>query len=309
VLAKPQAASVMTRPMTMTQPRSPFNLNDSLAYVAWCEEKLAGYPVSVGELIVEVNDPRVLTPAEHAEIHRRVRQTNMAIYAGATGTDTSKDIVRELGQQFGLRDLDHNLCADGDAITSLKVASDALHEGYIPYSSKPIAWHTDGYYNPPGQQIRGIILHCVQPADQGGANRLYDPELVYIALRDESPQHILALMQPDAMTIPANRVDGEELRPARSGPVFSVQRDGRLHMRYTARKRNVIWKDDEAVRSAVEALTRVLEQDHGMRFEVRLEAGQGLICNNVLHTRTAFQNGEHERLVYRARYYDRIAGT
>jgi hypothetical protein len=299
----------MTQPMTTPQPRSPFDLDDNPAYIAWCEEKLVDYPRSAEELIVEVSDPRVLTPSEHAEIHRRVRQTNMAIYTGKTGTDTSKDIVRELGQQFGLRDLDHNMCADGDAITSLKVASDALHEGYIPYSDKPIAWHTDGYYNAPAQQIRGLILHCVEPADQGGANRLLDPELVYIELRDENPDYILTLMQPDVMTIPANQVDGEELRPSRSGPVFSIQRDGRLHMRYTARKRNVIWKDDEAVRRAAEALTRVLDQNREMHFEARLEAGQGLICNNVLHTRTAFQNGEHERLVYRARYYDRIAGT
>jgi alpha-ketoglutarate-dependent taurine dioxygenase len=293
----------------MNHLRSPFDLDDNPAYVAWREEKLADYPRSAEALIVEVSDPRVLTPTEHAEIHRRVRQTNMAIYAGRTGADTSKDIVWELGQQFGLRDLDHNLCADGDAITSLKVASDALHEGYIPYSDKPIAWHTDGYYNAPGQQIRGLILHCVEPAERGGANRLCDPELVYIALRDEDPGHILALMQPDAMTIPPNVVDGQELRPARSGPVFSVHRDGRLHMRYTARKRNVIWKQDEAVQRAAEALTRVLEQRPEFHVEARLEPGQGLICNNVLHTRTRFENGEHERLVYRARYHDRIAGT
>jgi len=293
----------------MNNLRSPFDLDDNRVYVAWREEKLGQYPRSAEALIVEVSDPRVLTPAEHAEIHRRVRQTNMAIYAGRTGADTSKDIVWELGQQFGLRDIDHNLCADGDAITSLKVASDALHEGYIPYSDKPIAWHTDGYYNAPGQQIRGLILHCVEPAERGGANRLCDPELVYIALRDENPEHILALMQPDTMTIPPNVVDGQELRPARSGPVFSVHRDGRLHMRYTARKRNVIWKQDEAVQRAAEALTRVLEQRPEFHIEARLEPGQGLICNNVLHTRTRFENGEHERLVYRARYHDRIAGT
>jgi len=289
--------------------RNPFDLDDNSVYAAWREEKLADYPRSAGALIVEVSDPRVLTPTEHAEIHRRVRQTNMAIYAGGTGADTSKDIVWELGQQFGLRALDHNLCADGDAITSLKVASDVLHEGYIPYSDKPIAWHTDGYYNAPGQQIRGLILHCVEPAERGGANRLCDPELVYIALRDENPEHILALMQPDAMTIPPNVVDGQELRPVRSGPIFSVHRDGRLHMRYTARKRNVIWKKDEAVQQAAEALTRVLEQGREFHFEARLEPGQGLICNNVLHTRTRFENGGHQRLVYRARYYDRIAGT
>jgi hypothetical protein len=293
----------------MIRLRSPFDLDDSSAYTSWCEEKLAHYPRATGELVVEVHDPRALTPAEHAELHRLLRRTNIAIYSGRTGDDPDKEIVRELGRQFGLRRLDHNLCADDDAITSLRVASDALHEGYIPYTDRPIAWHTDGYYNPAAQQIRGLILHCVQPADVGGANRLFDPELAYMELRDENPDYICALMQPDAMTIPANRVDGRELRPERGGPVFSVARDGRLHMRYTARRRNVVWKEDPLLADAVDALHRILERGAPYRFEARLTSGQGLISNNCLHTRGAFRDGERERLIYRARYYDRIAGT
>jgi len=36
----------------------------------------------------------------------------------------------------------------------------------------------------------------------------------------------------------------------------------------------------------------------------------GVICNNVLHTRSAFRDDPaHPRLLYRARYYDRIRGT
>jgi hypothetical protein len=33
------------------------------------------------------------------------------------------------------------------------------------------------------------------------------------------------------------------------------------------------------------------------------------LCNNVLHTRSGFKDREHQRLLYRARYFDRIAGT
>ena len=143
----------------------------------------------------------------------------------------------------------------------------------------------------------------------GGANRFCDPEIVYIELRDQDPGHVRALMEPDAMTIPANLVDGVELRPARRGPVFSVQRDGRLHMRYTARRRNCLWKDSPEVREAEQALRRILETGEALRYEARLESGQGLISNNCLHTRTAFENKTQERLLYRARYYDRIAGT
>jgi hypothetical protein len=33
----------------------------------------------------------------------------------------------------------------------------------------------------------------------------------------------------------------------------------------------------------------------------------GLICNNVLHTRSGFTDSpEHRRLLYRGRYYDRL---
>ncbi len=289
--------------------RSPFDLADDGAYRSWREHKLAEYPRSVGELVVEVRDPRALSPAEHAELYRLLRRTNMAIYAGRTDHDPDKAIVRRLGEQLGLRALDHNMGADEDAITSLRVASDTLHQGYIPYTDRPIAWHTDGYYNTPGQQIRGLILHCVQPADIGGANRFCDPEIVYIGLRDQDPEHVRALMEPDAMTIPANIVDGVELRPARSGPVFSVQHDGRLHMRYTARRRNCLWKDSPGIQRAEQALRRILETGKSLQHEARLEAGQGLISNNCLHTRSAFESHAHQRLLYRARYYDRLAGT
>ena len=38
--------------------------------------------------------------------------------------------------------------------------------------------------------------------------------------------------------------------------------------------------------------------------------GRGIIGNNVLHDRTTFRDGESgQRLVYRARFLDRIAGT
>jgi len=36
----------------------------------------------------------------------------------------------------------------------------------------------------------------------------------------------------------------------------------------------------------------------------------GLLCNNVLHDRAGFSDDAgHPRLLYRARYYDRIAGS
>jgi hypothetical protein len=41
--------------------------------------------------------------------------------------------------------------------------------------------------------------------------------------------------------------------------------------------------------------------------KVALSAGQGIICNNVLHNRTGFEDSEQQkRLMYRARYYDDV---
>jgi len=118
-------------------------------------------------------------------------------------------------------------------------------------------------------------------------------------------------MQPDAMTIPANTETGVETREARSGPVFSIDTaTGDLHMRYTARTRSIEWKQDDATRAAVAFLEELLESQSPYIFRNRLSAGQGLICNNVLHNRTAFaDNASAPRLVYRARYYERIAET
>jgi hypothetical protein len=300
---------MMYQPAQSDPQLNPFLLDSPTAYTRWRDGKLAGYPSSLEDLIVEILDPRRLSTAEHGAILDRCRRSNMAIYVSTTGEDADKDIIRRLGEQFGLTRLDHNRGADEDAVTSLKVQSDALHAGYIPYTDRPIAWHTDGYYNDLDRQIHGLVLHCVHPAASGGENALLDHEIAYILLRDRDPEHIRALMHPEAMTIPANVVDGKELRPEQTGPVFSVRPDGRLHMRYTDRKRNILWRDDPGTTAAVAALKEILHSELAYGFQGRLEAGWGLICNNVLHTRTKFEDGERSRLLYRARYYDRIRDT
>lgn len=140
-----------------------------------------------------------------------------------------------------------------------------------------------------------------------------DPEIAYILMRDANPAYVEALMQPDAMTIPPNMETGEETREARTGPVFSIEpATGDLHMRYTARTRSIEWKDDEMTRQAAGFLEQMLSSGSDYLFHNRLAAGQGLVCNNVLHNRTAFKDSEvraEQRLVYRARYYDRIADS
>lgn len=290
---------------------SPFLLDNEALYQHWREQKLQNYPLYLEELIVEINDPRHLTDAEHQAMLERCRKANMVIYAGKTGDDPDRAIPLRLAEQFGLQKLDHNWLADDDGLTSLTVANAGEREHYIPYSNRPIQWHTDGYYNAPERQIHALLLHCVQSAPEGGENRLLDHEFVYLRLRDQNPDYIRALMQPDVMTIPA-RTDGATVARAENvGPVFSVDLlTGDLHMRYTIRGRNVVWKDDPLTREALNALGDWLECGSSYIFRGKLEPGMGLVSNNVLHDRSGFEDTpDHRRLLYRARFMDRLAGT
>ena len=287
----------------------PFDLSDSEAYESWKRTKLANYPADVEQIIVNLDDPSALQASEKAEITRLCKLCNVVIYQISDISQTDKSLVHDLGQQLGLKHLDSNLRADEDSITSLQVCEQSGNQ-YIPYTNKPLSWHTDGYYNALGQQIRAIIMHCVSPADEGGENGLLDHEMVYIRLRDENPAWIEALMHPAAMTIPPNIEQGQEIRGAQAGPVFSVDElSGSLQMRYSARKRNIEWRDDAVTLEAAARITELLG-DESMVFHHQLQAGQGVICNNILHNRTAFEDSaSQQRLIYRARYYDRIENT
>lgn len=301
----------------MTINDTPFSLKPESepAYLQWREWKLSVYPKHAAEIVVPVANPYDLTPDERLLINQSLIRANMAIYT--INKDTSdiedKGIVKILGECFGLNRLDNNLGADEDSITSLEVSAGGRKQEYIPYSNQKLSWHTDGYYNLPQNQIRGVILHCARAAAEGGENALLDHEMMYIHLRDTNPAYISALMKQDVLIIPANVENGTEIRAAQSGPVFSVDKlNGALHMRYSARKRNIIWHNDEVTAAAVNEIDRFLASDSPWILRHRLEPGQGLICNNVLHNRTAFKNdndGVQQRLIYRGRYYDRSADT
>lgn len=294
----------------------PFDLDDEAAYQRWRADKLAQRAQRVDELIVDVADPKALADAERQALLQRCARWNMAVYRSAPGRP-DKDIAGALGRQLGLHRLDANWLADEDGISSVTVrqASAAAASrggdagaGFIPYTDRPIKWHTDGYYHPQARRIRAMVLHCVRPARAGGVNALLDHELAYIALRDASPRWLRALMAPDAMTIPSRAGAAGVERPAQAGPVFSVDPDdGALHMRYTARTRSIEWKADVATHKAVAFLERFLRDDNPYVLRLGLEAGMGIVANNVLHDRSGFADDPaYPRLLYRARYLDRI---
>jgi alpha-ketoglutarate-dependent taurine dioxygenase len=295
--------------------RGAFDLEDDAAYQQWRQAKLRQQPHQVDDLVVDVADPRRLSAAERAALLQRIHAANMALYRSPV-TAPDQCLPRQLGLQLGLQRLDANWLADEDGISRITVAGAKAASGesggaYIPYTDRAIQWHTDGYYHPQQRRIHGMILHCVQPARDGGETTLMDHELAYIALRDADPRWVRALMADDAMTIPARLGDAGVARAAQPGPVFSVDADhGALHMRYTARTRSIDWKADACTREAVAFLRELLGREGPQRFQLRLQPGMGLVGHNVLHARSAFvDDPAAPRLLYRARYLDRVTAA
>jgi alpha-ketoglutarate-dependent taurine dioxygenase len=291
---------------------------DPEGYARWREAKLAAWPAGAAGLRVEIAGLGALSEDERAAIRGLCRRTNLAIYACRDRTEPERAAIGAFAAGLGLVSIDRHLCADASGITALTVPGDGSDGGqsrYIPYSDRALSWHTDGYYNADDRPIRAVILHCVRDAAEGGENALLDHEIAYIHLRDENPGYIEALMHPEAMTIPANHDGVRQIRPARRGPVFSIDGStGTLHMRFSARKRNIEWRDDAATRAAVAFLGELLADPGGPAVHCRLSPGQGIIGNNVLHNRTAFRDDTRDdmaarRLVYRLRSHDRVAGT
>jgi hypothetical protein len=155
-------------------PRSPFDLDDAAAYAAWRARKLADRPRDLAALTVDVQDPRAPTDAECQALLDRCARFNL-----------------------GLARLDANWLADEDGISQHRGGRRRAGRGeFIPYTDRAIRWHTDGYYHPQARRIRGMMLHCVRPAAQGGENRLLDPNWPTSRCATPTRRWIRALMRP-----------------------------------------------------------------------------------------------------------------
>ena len=291
------------------QAHSPWSLDSDAAYLAWREAKLDNYYKVLQADPVDVGDLSHLSESERVELVRRCQKTNLALYRTARRDEgRTRANLRAFSESLGLRIAEAHRSAGELGIVALRVTDAEKQRGYIPYSRRAMNWHTDGYYNAPDDQIRAMVLHCVSPADDGGMNQFLDPEIAYIRLRDANPDHIAALMHPQAMTIPENREDDGAVRPVSIGPVFSVDAAGKLSMRYTARTRSISWRDDAATGEAAQWLRDRLDAGDPLGCTVRLDAGQGILNNNVLHDRTGFGTDRGDaRLLYRVRFHNRIA--
>ncbi len=283
---------------------SPFELSNESGYQRWRAEKL--------RLRAELSALRVFEVSEAQlendillDMQQQLRGFGFFIWQTPTVLDEAALLA--FNRQFGLDRIDANIGAGDNAVTRLQAVSADDHRArYIPYSNKGLNWHTDGYYNPPDQRIRSFCLYCANPAAEGGENFLFDHELLYILLRDQEPELVEALMATDALSIPANEDQGTMLRGIEEGPVFSSGLDAdRLHMRYSTRPKNIVWKDDSRLQRALRMIKEILADDEAS-IVVKLQRREGVLTNNILHGRNTFSDGELPRLMYRARYYDEI---
>ena len=271
------------------------------------DRRLDHYRHTIALPAIEIETAAALKLHEFIAIKERVLGSNLALYRCVKPEETTAADVLELCHQVGLKRLDRGSATNVAGLTQLKVTQSSLKR-YVPYTSRELNWHTDGYYNPVHRRIRGMLLHCVVAAAAGGTNEFLDHEIVYTLLHHADPAYPIALCRHDAMTIPANRDAVNGYREARSGPVF-WRSSGQLNMRYTSRRQHIIWRDDPLTREAVAALGEILSERSDLILRRRLKPGEGVLCNNVLHRRDAFENALLEsgnRLFYRGRFHDSL---
>ena len=281
-------------------------------YQDWRAARIKASESAVELGFVSLEDLSNPSDSQISEITRRVRESNFALYQAPQSDDLRKDL-RSFVDSFGLRIAERHRSAGEQGIVALTETNAPSQRGYIPYSKRKMGWHNDGYYNAPEDRISAMVLHCANPAENGGVNQLLDNTIAFIRLMDENPAYIKALMHPEAMLIPENREADGSIRPVSIGPVFYPDPEtGALQMRYTARTRSIAWRDDALTREAVAFLQETLEGPDPLTISVRFKAGQGVLCNNVLHDRTGFDSEKVEkspRVMYRVRFNNRVKGT
>lgn len=280
--------------------------SDNNLYQTWRDNKLKHAIVSPNFVCVEISNPLVISLAEKAKIISQMSVNNFVIYQFNIEKCDISHAVLAINKQLGLVDYDKHLYANTEGLAEISPSNNKHQDEFIPYTNKQLNWHTDGYYNNQRQRIRSFSLFCLKPAKSGGENEWIDHEIVYILLREKSSTLANILIQNDIMTVPEHKIDAITRREASIGAVFLIDKlTGALVMRYTQRKQNIIWKNSSKVQQARFALSEILENKTPYHFKYKMQAGQGIICHNIPHRRSAFAKHQ-ERLMLRGRYFNRV---
>jgi hypothetical protein len=276
-------------------------LNTKEDYKRWKDKKLESFTRNIDHLTVQVSNPNSISKPEKNKVISLLRSNNLAFFNIDNISYKDKSSIKRFAFQIGLGDYEFDSRSDDDGLTEIKEHkhNDKISE-YIPYTTKELNWHTDGYYNNKDNSILSWLLFCNTQSEKGGVNKYLDHEISYILFNDVSNK-IKDLMLENTCCIPENLMTG---RKDVLNPVYMFD-DEKLHMKFSMRKKNIIWND--ASLKAINILKSIIEDSSEYHITKKFTEGEGVITNNVIHKRTAFTNSENKnRLLYRLRSKRRV---
>lgn len=285
--------------------KSPFLLENETEYSLWREKKLNLYPLNINDISIEL-DIKNISSDQINIIKNTIKKYNYIIYKFSSYiTDNDLQIFCS---RLNLQSSVSNLFSDDSGISNITNEQNILKKDsrseYIPYTNKSLNWHTDGYYYPENMSVKSFLLHCVNPAKNGGKNLILDHEVIYIFLRDHNPEYIDILMHNDVMEIPKNQNNKDSKNI--SGPVFYIDENGLLNMRFTSRQKNIIWKKNDIIKKIKNYIFDFITNDNIYVQHLLLKKNQGYLANNILHKREEYVDGQNKRLIKRLRFSKRI---
>ena len=269
----------------------------SAEFLRWAEEKEKNIPQNSDGILVNIHDINNVKISEISKIKETINRYNSCIYSSKVALKINTNLLKFV-ESVGMRTYDCNNIESNEISTITPLQNNKIN--YIPYTDKSLNWHTDGYYD--RKSIFSWLLHCVNPATQGGENYLLDHELAlreYVLRNDD----VNNLMAEDALTIPASK---DTSRPEISTYIFSFKNKyRRLHMRFSMRKDNI--GTSAKASPAIIKLREIIEDDCAKySLTYKLQKNEGIITNNILHGRKAFKDDKVKRKLLRIRSYERL---
>lgn len=255
---------------------------------------------NINDLKVIIDDINNPTLHEIDNIKQTVSKFNLCIYSSKNKLESEKKLL-EFVRLLGMKTYDCNNIDNGPVSKITNKRTDNMIE-YIPYTSKKLNWHTDGYYNNCNKLIFSWLLHCVEPAKFGGENFLLDHHVVYEEYIKKYGS-LCNLDRYDAFTIPENNING---RPSISSYIFSKDNSyNQIHMKFSMRKNNINI-NKEILYDYKNLIDIIKETAKKKAVTTKLNKNEGLVTNNVLHGRNEFSDGETNRTLLRIRSYEKI---
>ena len=269
-------------------------------YNRWASDKLGSYTNNINNLMVEIRNPLKLSKSEKDKCFKILKSQNMVFFNIGKPQKNIGFSLQELARQFGMGNYELDSQSNETGLTKIQVETNKDHGEYIPYTNKPLNWHTDGYYNSIKNTILSWLLYCENSSVSGGTNKFMDHEIAYI-LYNQKYQNIHELMTKDVYTIPENKIN---LRLETKGYIFRFI-NKKLHMRFSMREKNIVWK--KSIIDSVNNLKKIIKESTEFHVNHKLLPGQGVLTNNIIHMRTTFTNTKNKnRLLYRLRSKKRI---